>query len=65
MCDENKITGVYVENIAAMTDYDNVYLGTKSDDGVDDALLTTKEELNDFCIMWLAIFKPDVMKNDE
>jgi len=60
-----KITGVYVENVAAMVQYENVYLGTKGDGQIDDALLTNKKDLNDFCLMWLAIFNPEVLKYDE
>lgn len=59
------ITGVYVNNIAAMVDNGNVYLGTKADDGIDDALLTSKKDLDRFCIMWLGINNPDVLKGDE
>ena len=61
---DKKITGVYVENVAAMVEYDNVYLGTKGEDGIDDALLTKKKDLNEFCLMWLLIFNPDVIKDD-
>ena len=62
--DDKKITGVYVKNIAAMIDFDNVYLGTKGDDGIDDALLTNIKDLNEFCLMWLLIFNADVIKED-
>ena len=62
---DKKVTGVYVESLAAMVDYDNVYIGTKGVDGIDDALLTTKDDLNDFCVMWLAIFNPEVLKYDK
>jgi len=59
------IDGVYVNNVAAMVDNGNVYLGTKADDGIDDALLTNKEDMDRFCIMWLGINNPDVLKEDE
>ena len=58
-----KITGVYVNNVAAMVDNGNVYLGTKADDGIDDALLTTLDDMDSFCIMWLGINNPDVLKD--
>ena len=60
-----KITGVYVNNVAAMVDNGNVYLGTKADDGIDGALLTNLEDMDRFCIMWLGINNPDVLKEDE
>ena len=59
------VSGVYVENIAAMVQFDNVYLGTKGDGQIDDALLTNKKDMNDFCLMWLAIFNSDALKYDE
>ena len=59
------IHGVYVNNVAAMVEHENVYLGTKADDGIDDALLTNKEDMDRFCIMWLGINNPDVLKEDE
>jgi hypothetical protein len=58
------IHGVYVNNVAAMVDNDNVYLGTKADDGIDGALLTNKEDMDRFCIMWLGINNPDALKED-
>ena len=59
------IEGVYVNNLAAMVDNGNVYLGTKVDDGIDDAMLTNMEDINRFCIMWLAINDPAVLVDDE
>jgi len=60
-----KVDGVYVHNIAAMINYDNVYLGTKGDDGIDDALLTNLKDMDRFCIMWLGINNPDVLKGED
>ena len=65
MTDDNDINGIYAENVCAMVDNGNVYLGTTGDRQIDDALLTSKENLNTFCLMWLAIFNPDVLKEDE
>ena len=59
------ISGVYVHNIAAIVDNGNVYLGTKSDDGVEDALLTNMEDMNRFCVMWLGINSPNCLSGDE
>jgi hypothetical protein len=59
---DRAVEGVYVNNIAAKVDYDNVYLGTKGEDGIDDALLTNKKDLNQFCLMWLLMFNPEVIK---
>ena len=46
MTEENKINGIYAENVCAMIDSGNVYLGTKGVGQIDDALLTTKKNLN-------------------
>tara|TARA_R110000850_G_scaffold100316_7_gene207541 strand:+ start:2490 stop:2756 length:267 start_codon:yes stop_codon:yes gene_type:complete len=61
---KSKIAGVYVENITAMVEHDNVYLGTKGDNQIDDALLTNMKDMNEFCLMWLLIFNSDVIKED-
>ena len=58
------INGIYVNNVAAMVEHGNVYLGTKADDGIDDALLTNLEDMNKFCLMWLLINDPDVIKEE-
>ena len=55
------IKGVYCENLAAMKDYDNVYLGIKDDDGIDNAILTNVDDMNEFCLMWLLIFNSEVI----
>lgn len=60
----SKITGVYVENILAVVEHGNVYLGTKGGDVVEDALLTTMADINEFCLMWLLIFNADVIKEE-
>ena len=65
MTGDSDINGIYAENVCAMVDNNNVYLGTKGDRQIDDALLTSKENLNAFCVMWLAIFNPDVLKEEE
>jgi hypothetical protein len=62
MDDNKKITGVYSGNIGAFTDYDNVYVGAKTEDGLDDTVLTNVKDMNEFCLMWLLIFNPDVIK---
>ena len=59
-----EITGVYVNDLAAMVDNGNVYVGTKAGEGIDDALLTNLEDMDRFCIMWLGINNPDVLKED-
>ncbi len=61
---DRTVEGVYVNNIAARVDYGNVYLGVKCDDGIEHSLLTNKEDLNEFCLMWLLMFNPDVIKED-
>jgi len=61
---DGKITGVYVDVIAAQVEHDNVYLGAKFDDGIGDPVLTNVKDLNKFCLMWLLIFDPDVIKEE-
>ena len=59
--DGREIKGVYHENLSAMKDYDNVYLGIKADDGIDNAILTNVDDMNEFCLMWLLIFNSEVI----
>lgn len=61
---KSKVTGVYVDNIAAMLDNGNVYLGVKGDDGIENAILTNMKDINEFCLMWLLIFDPSVIKEE-
>lgn len=60
----SKIEGVYVDNLAAMIDNGNVYIGTKGYDEINNATLTNMKDLNEFCLMWLLIFNSGVIKED-
>ena len=62
--DDKFFHGVYVNNLCAYKNNDNVYLGIKGDNQVDNAILTDVNDLNKFCIMWLALFNPDALKED-
>ena len=60
------ITGVYCGDIAAMKLADgSVVNGTKNDDSIEQATLVSMDEMNKFCLMWLCIFDPSVVKFDE
>ena len=62
---DNSVGGVYNGNIAAMKLEDgSVVIGTKSDDGIEQATLTSLEEMNECCLMWLLIFDESVIKED-
>lgn len=60
-----KVTGVYVDSLSAMVEHDNVYIGTRVDGGIDNSVLTNMKDINEFCLMWLLIFNPDVIKEGE
>jgi len=60
-----KVTGVYVDDIAAFVEGDVVYMGAKVEQGIDNPVLTTMKEMNEFCIMWLCIFQPEVIIEDK
>ena len=59
------IDGVYNEGLAAFELDDAVYIGSKGAEGVDNPVTMTKESLNRFCIMWLAINDPSVLVSDK
>ena len=62
LLNEARVDGVYSGKIAAMRDDDGViYLGTKADDGIDNVTESTMDEINEFCLMWLLIFNPEVI----
>jgi len=61
---KKKITGVYVGDISAASDGDNIMIGAKVEQGIDHPVFLTMEEMNQFCIMWLCIFNPEVIAED-
>jgi len=63
--DKKAIPGVYCGNVSAMKlNDDEVVVGTKTIDGIDNPTLTTIKEMNEFCLMWLLIFDQSVIKED-
>ena len=65
LTEDNKVTGIYVGDLAAIKEGDKVYLGEKIEQGICYPVVTTLEEMNQFCIMWLCIFQPEVIVEDE
>ncbi len=62
---DGSVDGVYNGDIAAMKLPDgNIVIGTKSDDGIEQATLASMKEMNEFCLMWLLIFDQAVIKED-
>lgn len=62
---DKSISGVYNGDIAAMTLEDgNVVIGTKSSDGIDNTTFASMKDMNQFCLMWLLIFDPSVIKEE-
>ena len=49
-----KVDGVYNGNLAAMTEYGNVYIGTKAAKEILDITFLSLDEMNQFCLMWLC-----------
>lgn len=64
MDDSGKISGVYHEGLAAMTGEGDAFVGAKTSDGIDCSVVTTIEDMNRFCIMWLCIFDESVISKD-
>ena len=61
----DEISGVYAGEFAACMEDDVVYAGVKCDVGVDDAVILTKNEMNEFCLMWLGLFAPELFQEEE
>lgn len=62
---EGSISGIYCGDLAASTEDNDgkVIVFDKSDRSIVDTL--SIEEMNQFCITWLCIHDPDVIKEDE
>ncbi len=61
---DGKIEGVYNENLAAWRKGGEVFVGEKSEQGIDNPVAISVDNLNVFCIMWLAIHDPEVLVCD-
>jgi hypothetical protein len=63
----DQIVGVTVKDLVAetLTDDKTVNVGFKQGDTILAPSNLSIEEMNRFCIMWLGIFNPDVIKCDE
>ena len=60
-----KIEGVYVDGLSAMVKNKEVFIGAKGIDKILNPTSLSLQEMNRFCVMWLCIFDPDVIKEDE
>lgn len=63
--DGNKVDGIYHGELAAINDGGVCHIGKGCSGEILNPIEMYTEELNEFCIMWLAIFKPEVIKIDE
>ncbi len=61
---DKSIEGVYNKDLAAWKDGDLVSVGKKEKDGIADPVFIEVEDMNRFCIMWLAIFSPESLNYD-
>ena len=63
--DKEKINGVYVEGLCASAWEDDVFVGGKGNREITYPVTLSKADMNQFCLMWLGIFNPGVLKEDE
>lgn len=62
---DKSVSGVYNGDIAAMKLEDGgVVIGTKSADGIEQATFASMKDMNQFCLMWLLIFDPSVIREE-
>ena len=52
------ITGVYHKDLVSSLQGSNVFIGQKGDDAINNPVVMSVEDMNQFCIMWLCIFDP-------
>jgi hypothetical protein len=55
------ITGVYHKDLVSSLQGSNVYIGEKGDDSINNPVVVSVEDMNQFCIMWLCIFDPSAI----
>jgi len=63
--DKGKIKGVYNSDLVARYNGDTCHIGYRAIDGINYPVEISLKDLNQFCIMWLAIFDPEVLNVDE
>ena len=62
-----EVDGVYKGNIVAVRKSDSdsdCVIGLRGDSQVFNPIDTSIDDLNEFCLMWLLIFNPDVIKEE-
>lgn len=59
--DSGKVEGVYCGSLGCVNDGGAIYIGTKEDDGIAHPAQMSMDEINEFCLMWLLIFNPEVI----
>jgi len=62
--DKEKINGVYVDGLCAAVWDDTVCVGGKGNREITYPVMLSKSDMSEFCIMWLGIFNPEVLKED-
>ena len=63
--DDRKVKGVYCGNLSAVKENDNVCIGVRFENGDIDTTSMKFNEMNRLCLMWLAIYDPNVLKFEE
>ena len=63
--DGSKVNGIYHGELAATNNDGFCYIGKGCNNEILNSICMDTEDLNEFCIMWLAIFDPDALKFDE
>lgn len=58
------VTGIYSSKLAACVDGNDCYVGTRDENEIVDSTFLSKDDMNKFCLMWLLIFNPDVIKDE-
>ena len=59
--DGGKVDGVYCGDLGCVNDNGVVYIGAKNESGIENPVQLSIDDINEFCLMWLLIFNPDVI----
>lgn len=63
--DEGKICGIFNGALGVAIDGDSVHVGWFFDDSIENPVELTTNEMNKFCIMWLAINDPSALSGGD
>jgi hypothetical protein len=60
-----RVNGIHVKSLTAVSQSGYIAIGGKGDGEITHPQILSMDEMNRFCVMWLCIFNPEVIKEDQ